>query len=104
MRQKTENPAWWALYAIWIAGVLVFDVEAPFRTILFASILAGVLHGITQSLLLDRYIANNPWYADQMQAPRRRLAMQFIMMGVAVGTAFGALVAGIAWGLARVLG
>jgi hypothetical protein len=104
MRQKIENPAWWGLYAIWITIVLILDVAAPFRTILFASILAGLLHGSTQSLLLDRYITNNPWYAAQMQAPRRRLVMQFLLMGLGVGTVFGALVAGIAWGLARVFG
>jgi hypothetical protein len=30
--------------------------------------------------------------------------MQFLLMGLGVGTVFGALVAGIAWGLARVFG
>jgi hypothetical protein len=101
MRQKLEIPAWWLLYVLWIVVVLVLDVRAPFRTILYASTLAGLLHGATTSMLMDQYILNNPWYAEQMQGPKPALARQFILTGVGIGVAFGALVGGIAWGLAR---
>jgi hypothetical protein len=101
MRQKVEIPAWWGLYAVWVAVVLWTGNPAPFRTILFASTLAGVLHACTQALLLERYIQSNPWYASQMNKPRSKLRAQFLVSGVLIGAGFGALVAGIAWGLAR---
>lgn len=101
MRPKVENPAWWALYLVWIAVVLRVAPEASFLTIVVASTLAGLLHGITTALLLDPYRANNPWHAGRTQGPRGRLAAQFIGMGIAIGLGFGALVGGIAWGLNR---
>jgi hypothetical protein len=101
MRQWVEIPAWWVLYAIWVTVVLTTGVEAPFRTVLIASALAGTLHATTQSLLLDRYIRSNPWYADRMQGPRARLRAQFLISGVLIGTGFGALIGGIAWALRR---
>jgi hypothetical protein len=102
MRPKVENPAWWALYLVWIAVVLFLAPGAPFLTILVASTLAGLLHGITTALLLDAYRANNPWHAERTQGPRGRLAAQFIGMGFAIGLGFGAIVGGIAWGLSKI--
>lgn len=101
MRPKVENPAWWALYAVWIAVVLLLDRGAPFLTILIASALAGTLHGATRALLLDQYRAHNPWHAKWTQGPRGKLSLQFVVMGAVIGTAFGAVVGGIAWGLTR---
>ncbi|MCP3981784.1 MAG: hypothetical protein GY716_20980 [bacterium] len=103
LRQKLEMPLWWGLYAIWIAVVLMLDIGAPFRTILIASTVGGVLHGITQGVLIDRYIENNPWYADQMQGPKPRMRMMFVVMGLGIGLVFGAIMGGIAWGLDRYL-
>ncbi len=34
MRPKVENPLWWAVYAVWIAIVVIADRGAPFLTIL----------------------------------------------------------------------
>jgi hypothetical protein len=101
MHPKVENPAWWGLYGIWIVVVLAWAPGAPFRTILVASTLAGLLHGVTTALLLDPYRANNPWHAERTQGPRGKLATQFIGMGVAIGLGFGAIIGGIAWGLSR---
>jgi hypothetical protein len=101
MRPKVENPAWWALYAAWIVVTLALAVPAPFWTLWISSALAGLLHGTTTALLLDRYIGNNPWHADKMEGPHSKLATQFIVIGVVVGTVFGAVVAGIAWALGR---
>ncbi len=101
MRQKVEIPLWWGLYAVWVAIVVVRGIDMPFLTILLSSILAGILHGTTQGLLLERYRKNNPWYEGQMEATRRQMAVKFVVMGVVVGTAFGAIVGGIAWGLHR---
>ncbi|MGD8867276.1 MAG: hypothetical protein PVI01_06590 [Gemmatimonadales bacterium] len=101
MRPKVENSAWWALYAVWVAVVLLFDRGAPFLTILIASALAGALHGTTRALLLAQYRAHNPWHAKWTRGPRAKLALQFVVMGVVIGTAFGAVVGGIAWGLSR---
>ncbi len=102
MRQKLEIPLWWGLYALWIAIVLFTGREAPFRTLLLASVFAGLLHGSTQALLIDRYTENNPWYAEKMQGPKAKLARQFVVMGVVIGSVFGVIVGGIAWGLSRV--
>lgn len=102
MRPKVENPAWWGLYAGWVIVAFALGVEPVFRMILVSSILAGVLYGITCGLLLDRYIANNPWHAERMQGSRMRLKGRFLLTGVLVGAGFGAVVAGIAWGIARI--
>ncbi|MFQ5530247.1 MAG: hypothetical protein ACE5FP_07835 [Gemmatimonadota bacterium] len=102
MRPKVENPAWWGLYAIWIAIVLFVDRSAPFITILIASGMAGLLHGTTTALLLDQYRDNNPWHAEKTQGSRGTLAAYFIGMGLVIGIAFGTVVGGVAWGLSRV--
>lgn len=101
MRPKVENPAWWGLYTVWVTIVLLLDRSAPFRTIVIASTIAGVLNGTTVSLLLDQYRRNNPWHAEQTQGSRGKLAAQFIGMGLAIGVGFGAIVGGIAWGITR---
>jgi len=103
MRQKIEIPLWWMNYAIWIVIVLLKNAPAPFLTILIASIIAGIVHGFMQSILLSAYKANNPWYADRMKGRESRLRLQFMTMGVVIGCAFGAIVGGIAWGLERIL-
>lgn len=99
MRQKVEIPLWWGLYAIWIAIMLFTNASAPFLTILIASGLAGILHGMTQAFLVDHYKENNPWYAEKMQGPKGKMATQFVVMGIVIGIVFGAIVGGIAWGL-----
>jgi hypothetical protein len=102
MRQWVEITSWWLLYAAWITIVLLSDNGAPFRTILVSSVFAGVLHATTQSVLLDHYIKNNPWYSEQMDKSHASLRLQFITSGLLIGTGFGALVAGIAWGIHRI--
>jgi hypothetical protein len=97
LRQKVEIPMWWGLYVIWIVIVLASGVREVFRTILFASVLAGLLHGLTQAILLEQYRKNNPWYADEMQSSTARLRARFVLAAVAVGAAFGAIVGGVAW-------
>jgi len=101
LRPKVENPLWWLLYAMWVAVAFAVGIEATFRTILAASMLAGLLHGVTTALFLDSYLANNPWHAEKMQGPRGKTALMFVVMGLVIGTAFGAVVAGIAWGIGR---
>jgi hypothetical protein len=102
MKPRLENPLWWLLYALWIAAALLLGVEAVFRTVLAGSILAGFLHGATLALLLDRYRENNPWHAEKMQGSRGKLAAQLVAIGLVVGTLFGAVVAALAYGLARI--
>ncbi len=101
MKARVEMPAWWVLYAVWVVVVLKVGNATPFRTILFASIVAGVLHASVQCLLLPQYIRSNPWYAEQMKKPTGTLRRQFLISGVLIGAVFGALVAGIAWWIAR---
>jgi hypothetical protein len=99
MRPKVENPAWWGLYVVWIVVVLAVGVSPPFFTLLAASILAGLLHGTTTELLIDRYIENNSWHAEKMQGPKSKHALKFVLTGLVVGVGMGAVVGGIAWGL-----
>lgn len=101
MRPKVENPAWWLLYAVWITVALRAGIPSLFWTLWVSSALAGLLHGTTSALLLDRYIASNPWHADKMQEPRRKLAAMFVIVGVTVGAVFGLVVAAIGWGIGR---
>ncbi|MEQ8766510.1 MAG: hypothetical protein RL885_21530 [Planctomycetota bacterium] len=101
MRPKVENPAWWLVYAAWIAIVILTNAPAPFWTLWIASMLAGLLHGATSALLVDRYVQNNPWHQERMQGPRKKHQLQFLIAGPIVGVVFGALVGGIGYGLAR---
>ncbi len=101
MRPKVENPAWWGVYVLWVAVVLVLHTGAPFLTILIASGLAGLLHGTTRALLIEQYRRNNPWHAERTQGPRGKLTVQFVAIGVVTGIVFGAVVGGIAWALNR---
>lgn len=101
LRPKSENPAWWGLYAIWIIVALTTDAPRPFTTLVIASGFAGLFHGITQALLLDRYIANNPWHAERMTASKIRLRTMFIITGVVIGVVAGVVVGGVATGISR---
>ncbi|TDI86511.1 MAG: hypothetical protein E2O78_02765 [Caldithrix sp.] len=103
MRPKLENPLWWLLYFIWITVVLSLGSNAPFLTLLLASVLAGLLHGCTSALLIDKYIQNNPWHSKQMQGPKSKLARRFVAIGLSVGVVFGVVVGGIGWSLSRLL-
>ena len=102
MKQKVESPLWWGLYVIWIIVVLLLKANNPFLTILVSSILAGLLHGITQGILIEHYKKNNPWYVERMQGSNVKMAIQFVVMGIAIGAGFGAIVGGIAWGLSLI--
>ncbi len=103
MKPKLENPLWWGLYLIWITVVLGLGSNAPFLTLLLASTLAGVLHGCTSALLMDKYIQNNPWHSKKLKGPKSKLAQKFVKIGMGVGFGFGLIVAGIGWGLSRLL-
>ena len=102
MRPKIENPLWWTLYAIWVATSIFAGVEALFSTLLVSSILAGFLNGTTSAILLDKYKENNPWHAKKMRGPKRKQRRQLVILGIGAGTVFGAIIAGIAWGIGSV--
>jgi len=88
------------LYAAWVGIVLALDAPAPFRTILFAGPLAGILTSVVTLSLLDNYRRSNPWYAEQMDKPKGQLAGGFFGMGIGMGLAYGAIFGGLAWWLA----
>ena len=100
MRPKVETPLWWGVYLVWAAIAFFGEIEAVFSTLFVGSILAGFVHATTTALLLDRYVANNPWHAEKMQGPKWKLRAQFMIMGVVIGSVFGAAVAGLAWWVA----
>ncbi|MDX1569299.1 MAG: hypothetical protein R3200_02365 [Xanthomonadales bacterium] len=98
-----ENPLWWLVYATWVYFCFQRQVEPLFLTLLVSSALAGLLHGSTSAVLLDRYIENNPWHANKMQGSSGKLIVQFIAGGIIIGVVFGAAVGAIAWALRRFL-
>jgi len=69
LRKAEEMPTWGVLYVGWIVAVSASSAPKPFLTLLVSSGLAGVLHGTTPALLIDRYRANNPWYAARWLVP-----------------------------------
>ncbi len=103
MRPKVENPLWWLLYLIWIAIALILDSKSPFWTLLIASVLAGLFHGGISAFLIDQYKQNNPWHAKKMKGSKSKQQRSFIKIGLTVGFAFGLMVAGIGWGLSKLL-
>lgn len=102
MEAKVENPIWWGIYVIWIATVVSQDIEAPFSTLLISSTLAGVLHGTISAMLIDKYMANNPWHAKRMRGPKEKWKRKLVVTGIFVGATFGAIVAGIGWGISQI--
>jgi hypothetical protein len=103
LRQKAEIPLWFTWYAMWVVVVLVYRVPSPFPVILIASILAGILNGLTSSLLIKSYRKKNPWYEKQLDVSNMRVARRFLTVGPIIGAVFGAVVGGIAWGLSKAL-
>jgi hypothetical protein len=101
LKQKAEIILWTLLYAAWILVVRQLGWNAPFRTILFAGPIAGIVTASVTMLLFDRYKLKNPWYAEQLAKPKSQLAGGYYGMGVGMGLMYGAIFGGIAWWLAR---
>lgn len=96
---SVEPLVWIAFYVAW--GVLVIRRELrPFLTPLVASTLSGVWTGGTQYVLRDQYLANNPWYADQLTEQGMTLSGT-VLFGVGMGVVWGLIVGGICWGVAK---
>lgn len=87
--QFVELGVWLTAYVGW--GFLVLRRKLPaFVTPLAASVLSGVWTGGTQYLLREQYVANNPWYAEEIAEAG----------GITLAGVLGfALVMGLAWGL-----
>lgn len=100
LKQAVEFVLWTVLYAVWVVIVKTIDAPAPFRTILIAGPIAGVLNATVTLSLFDNYRRSNPWYADQVDKPKGQLAGSFFGMGIGMGLLYGAIFGGIAWWLA----
>jgi len=101
LKQKQEISLWFAIYFAMVLLARVTSAPHPFTTILFASILAGLLSATTTMILFGPYVRNNPWYAEQVRRPRAQLAGSFYGMALGMGTLFGAVFGGLAWALQR---
>ena len=101
IKQKVEATLWTLLYAGMTAVAAWQGIGAPFRTILIAGGVAGVLTATLTMLCFDRYKQKNPWYAKQLEKPKSQLAGSYFGMGIGMGLLFGAIFGGIAWWLAR---
>jgi hypothetical protein len=101
LKQRFEIILWTLLYAAWVLIVRQLGWTAPFRTILFAGPIAGIVTATVSMALFDQYKRQNPWYAEQFDKPKSKLAGGFFGMGVGMGLMYGAIFGGIAWWLAR---
>lgn len=98
--QAIEPLVWIAAYVGW--GVLVVRYRlSAFVTPLLASVLSGVWTGGTQYVLREAYVANNPWYAEQIAEAGGLTAPAVLGFAVAMGLGWGLLVGGIVWVIAQ---
>lgn len=94
-----ELGTWVACYVAW--GVLITRRDLPpFSTAFGASLLSGVWTAGTQFLLWDSYVANNPWYAEELAETSASLP-QLLGFALGMGAFWGLLVGGVCWGTAR---
>ena len=95
-----EFGIWIASYVIW--GFLVMRTGLrPFLSPFFASALSGVWVGAVQFALRDAYVANNPWYAEQIAEAGGITAQGTIGFGVVMGLGWGVVVGGVLLVIAR---
>lgn len=96
----TEFGVWIASYVVW--GVLVRrNALRPFLTPFLASALSGVWVGTTQFALREAYVANNPWYAEQIAQAGGITPQETIGFGVAMGLGWGVVVGGVLLAIAK---
>ena len=100
MPQGVEFSVWMGCYVVWLV-LVVWQQLRPFVTLLVASVLSGVWTGTTQYLLRDHYVANNPWYADQIAEQGGVSAPAVIGFALVAGTVFGLVLGGGAWAVTR---
>jgi len=93
-----EPVVWTGFYALW-GIVIVRDRLSPVLTPLVAGVGAGLLTGLTQYALWDRYVASNPWYADQLTDD---VGLPSILgFAILMGAVWGLLVGGVCWAVQR---
>ncbi|MCH9682266.1 MAG: hypothetical protein K0V04_12580 [Deltaproteobacteria bacterium] len=98
--QAVEVSVWIAAYVVW--GVVVVRTrQRPFLTTLLASLLSGVWTGTLQVVLAEQYIANNPWYAEDIVQAGGMTAAAVIGFALTMGLAWGLVVGGIVTLVAR---
>ena len=97
---KIEFGLWMACYVVWLV-VVSWQQLRPFVTLFVASVLSGLWTGATQYLLREHYIANNPWYAEEIAAKGGLTAPAVIGFALGVGTMFGLVLGAGAWAVRR---
>ena len=98
--QAVEPGVWIGFYVLWGVAILRTGTP-PFVTALLASVLSGVWTGCVQIALADAYVANNPWYADQVAEAGGLQPVAVLLFGVGMGVAWGLLVGVVLWAIAR---
>ncbi|MFT6395955.1 MAG: hypothetical protein ACJAYU_000697 [Bradymonadia bacterium] len=93
-----EAYVWTVFYVAWVVIVTQRGVEKPFVTIMAASMIGAVLTGVSQMLLFESYMANNPAYAEQMADAK---SWQTVPVALVMGAVFGAVFGGIAAGIRK---
>jgi len=96
---SVEPAVWMGGYASWLVVVHRRRSPSPFGTVVVASLASGVAVAVTQSALLSRYVAANPWYAEYMSGTSASLVGQLMVQGVGMGALFGVAVGLLARGL-----
>lgn len=95
-----ELGVWVLSYILWGIAVFRFDL-ARFWAPLIASALSGVWVGTLQFVLRDAYVANNPWYADQIAESGGITAGSVLGFGVGMGVLWGLIVGAALLGVDR---
>lgn len=94
-----EFVGWLLLYAFMVTVIVLVDAEAPFWTVLAASIAANITAGLAQVALLPSYRRKNPWFAEELAKPGRNVIAGLIGFSLFAGSLFGIMAATCAWAL-----
>lgn len=95
-----EFGVWIASYVVWGFIVLRKSLR-PFLGPLVASALSGVWVGAIQFALREAYVANNPWYAEQIAEAGGITAAGTIGFGAGMGLGWGVVVGGLLFAIVK---
>lgn len=101
---KIEFTLWTGLYlgVAVAAGLTDWNGFVDFGRFIGLSALGGIFTGVLQATLFENYKKNNPHYAEQMPESQAAAWKSFLPFAAFMGALFGAIFAGIAWGISAI--
>ncbi len=94
-----EFTSWLALYGFIVTATTLLGTQSPFWTVLTSALVANTVAAVVQILLLPKYRASNPWYADELDRPIHHTAGWLTGFALFEGGLFGVIAASLAWSL-----